>query len=45
MDWFSNTCANRSCHDHLVGSLISEVVADPAKSIDALIPKPAEGFN
>ena len=28
----------------LVGSLISEVVADPAKSIDALIPKPAEGL-
>jgi hypothetical protein len=28
----------------LVGSLISEVVADPAKSIDPLIPKPAEGL-
>lgn len=28
----------------LVGSLISEVVADPAKSIDYLIPKPAEGL-
>jgi len=28
----------------LVGSLISEVVADPAKSIDHLIPKPAEGL-
>jgi hypothetical protein len=28
----------------LVGSLISEVVADPAKSIDGLIPKPAEGL-
>lgn len=28
----------------LVGSLISEVVADPAKSIDDLIPKPAEGL-
>ena len=28
----------------LVGSLISEVVADPAKSIDALIPKPSEGL-
>jgi uncharacterized protein YbjT (DUF2867 family) len=28
----------------LVGSLISEVVADPAKSIDALIPKPKEGL-
>jgi len=28
----------------LVGSLISEVVADPAKSIDALIPKPTEGL-
>ena len=28
----------------LVGSLISEVVADPAKSIDAIIPKPAEGL-
>ena len=28
----------------LVGSLISEVVADPAKSIDALVPKPAEGL-
>ena len=28
----------------LVGSLISEVVADPAKSIDALIHKPAEGL-
>ena len=28
----------------LVGSLISEVVADSAKSIDALIPKPAEGL-
>ncbi len=44
MDWISNTCSNRSCTDHLVGSLISEVVADPAKSIDALIPKPAEGL-
>ena len=29
----------------LVGSLISEVVADPAKSIDALIPKPQEGLT
>jgi uncharacterized protein YbjT (DUF2867 family) len=28
----------------LVGSLISEVVADPKKSIDKLIPKPAEGL-
>jgi hypothetical protein len=28
----------------LVESLISEVVADPNKSIDALIPKPAEGL-
>jgi len=28
----------------LVGSLISEVVADPAKSINHLIPKPAEGL-
>jgi len=28
----------------LVGSLISEVVADPAKSIDALVPKPVEGL-
>jgi uncharacterized protein YbjT (DUF2867 family) len=28
----------------LVGSLISEVVADPAKSIDHLIPKPTEGL-
>jgi len=28
----------------LVESLISEVVADPKKSIDALIPKPAEGL-
>ena len=28
----------------LVGSLISEVVADPAKSIDEIIPKPAEGL-
>ncbi|CAB4906908.1 unannotated protein [freshwater metagenome] len=28
----------------LVGSLISEVVADPAKSIDALIPPPPEGL-
>lgn len=28
----------------LVGSLISEVVADPAKSIDAIIPKPPEGL-
>ena len=28
----------------LVGSLISEVVADPAKSIDAIIPKPKEGL-
>ena len=28
----------------LVGSLISEVVADPAKSIDYLIPKPTEGL-
>ena len=28
----------------LVGSLISEVVADPAKSIDQIIPKPAEGL-
>ena len=28
----------------LVGSLISEVVADPAKSIDELIPKPANGL-
>jgi uncharacterized protein YbjT (DUF2867 family) len=28
----------------LVGSLISEVVADPAKSIDHLIPKPSEGL-
>jgi uncharacterized protein YbjT (DUF2867 family) len=28
----------------LVGSLISEVVADPSKSIDALIPKPVEGL-
>ncbi len=28
----------------LVGSLISEVVADPAKSIDAIIPKPVEGL-
>ena len=29
----------------LVGSLISEVVADPAKSIDALIPPPVEGLT
>ena len=29
----------------LVGSLISEVVADPNKSIDNLIPKPAEGLT
>jgi uncharacterized protein YbjT (DUF2867 family) len=28
----------------LVGSLISEVVADPAKSINHLIPKPTEGL-
>ena len=28
----------------LVGSLISEVVADPKKSIDKLIPKPKEGL-
>jgi len=28
----------------LVGSLISEVVADPAKSINHLIPKPVEGL-
>ena len=28
----------------LVGSLISEVVADPAKSIDGLIPPPPEGL-
>ena len=28
----------------LVGSLINEVVADPKKSIDSLIPKPAEGL-
>ena len=28
----------------LVGSLISEVVADPAKSIDGLIPPPQEGL-
>ena len=28
----------------LVGSLISEVVADPKKSIDKLIPKPTEGL-
>ena len=28
----------------LVGSLISEVVADPAKSINHLIPKPSEGL-
>ena len=28
----------------LVGSLISEVVADPAKSIDVLIPPPQEGL-
>jgi uncharacterized protein YbjT (DUF2867 family) len=28
----------------LVGSLISEVVADPKKSIDKLIPNPAEGL-
>ena len=28
----------------LVESLISEVVADPAKSIDAIIPPPPEGF-
>ena len=28
----------------VVGSLISEVVADPKKSIDKLIPKPAEGL-
>ncbi len=28
----------------LVESLISEVIADPNKSIDALIPKPAEGL-
>ena len=28
----------------LVGSLISEVVADPKKSIDKLIPKPEEGL-
>ncbi len=28
----------------LVGSLISEVVADPARSIDALIPPPPEGL-
>jgi uncharacterized protein YbjT (DUF2867 family) len=28
----------------LVHSLISEVVADPKKSIDAIIPKPAEGL-
>ena len=28
----------------LVGSLISEVVADPKKSIDKLIPKPVEGL-
>ena len=28
----------------LVGSLISEVVADPKKSIDKLIPRPAEGL-
>ena len=29
----------------LVGSLISEVVADPAKSIDAVIPPPPEGLT
>ena len=29
----------------LVGSLISEVVADPAKSIDAIIPPPPEGLS
>ena len=29
----------------LVGSLISEVVADPAKSIDAVIPPPPEGLS
>ncbi len=28
----------------LVGSLISEVVADPAKSLDAIIPPPPEGL-
>ena len=28
----------------LVGSLISEVIADPAKSIDGLIPPPTEGL-
>ncbi|MBC7463433.1 MAG: SDR family oxidoreductase [Actinobacteria bacterium] len=28
----------------LVGSLISEVVADPAKSIDSLVPPPPEGL-
>ena len=28
----------------LVGSLISEVVADPEKSIDSIIPKPQEGL-
>ena len=28
----------------LIGSLINETVADPKKSIDAIIPKPAEGL-
>ena len=28
----------------LVGSLINETVADPAKSIDAIVPKPPEGL-